>query len=81
MPFFNFIWTDEIIAHIAEHGVSQDDFEFVVRHPKTQDISHTSGLPTSFGYTRDGRYIMAVYEAIDAVTVLAVTAFEVPEEK
>jgi hypothetical protein len=32
MPYFEFLWTDEIIAHLKEHGVSQDDFERVVCH-------------------------------------------------
>ncbi len=28
MAVFDFLWTDDIIEHIEEHGVSQDDFEF-----------------------------------------------------
>jgi hypothetical protein len=31
------------------------------------------------GYTADGRYVMAVFEEIDEVTILPVTAYEVPE--
>jgi len=31
------------------------------------------------GYTADGRYVMAVYEELDEVTILPVTAYEVPE--
>ena len=27
MAFFNFLWTDEIVEHIAEHGLDQDDEE------------------------------------------------------
>ncbi len=33
MAYLDFLWTDEIVAQIAEHGVSQDDFEQVVCHP------------------------------------------------
>lgn len=32
MSYVHFIWTNEIVAHIAEHGISQDDFEHVVCH-------------------------------------------------
>jgi hypothetical protein len=81
VPYFNFIWTDEIIEHLAEHGVSQDDFENVVCHPAGKSVSHSSGLPVAWGHTRDGRYIMAVYERIDRSTILPVTAYQVPEPK
>jgi hypothetical protein len=33
MPWYHFLWTDEIVAHLAENGVSQDDFEHVVMNP------------------------------------------------
>ncbi len=33
MPYFEFFWTDEIIEHLAEHGVTPDDFERVVNRP------------------------------------------------
>ena len=81
MPYFNFIWTDEIIEHLAEHGISQDDFEHVVSRPERMGLSRSTGLPVSWGHTHDGRYIMAVYERIDRLTVLPVTAYEVPEPK
>ena len=41
--------------------------------------SRTSGLPIVFGFTLDGRYIMVVYEQIDAITVYPVTAYDVDE--
>jgi hypothetical protein len=63
------IWTKSIVAHIAEHGISQDDFEFVVQHPESKGLSRSTGLPVSWGHTQDGRYIMAVYELIDQITV------------
>jgi hypothetical protein len=79
VPYFHFVWTDELIRHIAGHGVSQDDFEHVVCHPDSKGLSRSTGLPISWGYTTDGRYIMAVYELLDRLTVLPVTAYEVPE--
>jgi uncharacterized DUF497 family protein len=81
MPFLNFFWTDEAIEHIAEHGVSQEDFEQVVCRPDTKGFSRSSRLPAAWGYTADDRYIMAVYEDLDNLTVRPVTAYEVPEPK
>ena len=79
MAFLDFQWTDESIEHIAEHGVSQDDFEQVVCYPDSKGFSRSSRLPAAWGYTEDGRYIMAVYQELDELTVLPVTAYEVPE--
>ena len=81
MPYYELLWTDEIIDHIAEHGVSQDDFEDVFRNPVSWGYSRSSGLPAVWGYTSDGRYLMAIYEELDSVTILPVTAYEVPEPR
>ena len=81
MPFLDFLWTDEAIEHVGEHGISQEDFEEVVCRPVGKGFSRSSRLPAAWGYTADGRYIMAVYEELDAQTVLPVTAYEVPEPK
>jgi hypothetical protein len=81
MAHIDFIWTDEIIAHLAEHGISQDDFEQVVCNPVSRGLSRSTGLPAVWGYTPDGRHIMAVYEQVDRLTVLPVTAYEVPEPR
>ena len=79
MPAFDFLWTDEIVEHLTEHGVSQDDFERVVCNPTSKGYSRSSKLPCAWGYTDDGRYVIAVYDELDAVTILPVTAYEVPE--
>ncbi len=81
MPYYEFLWTDEIVRHIAEHGVSQEDFEHVVCSPSSEGYSRSSGLPAAWGHTPDGRYIMAVYEELDEVTILPVTAYIVPEPR
>lgn len=78
---FEFLWTTENTAHIAEHGVSQADFEAVVLHSVNRGISRRSLLPVAWGYTTDGRYIMAVYEPVDEITVCPVTAYGVPEPR
>jgi hypothetical protein len=79
MAHLDFIWTDDAIEHIAEHGISQADFEHVVCRPESKGLSRATGLPVAWGHTKDRRYIMAVYEQIDRMTVLPVTAYEVPE--
>ena len=33
MPFYLFIWNDEIEEHIAEHGITPEEFEEVVCDP------------------------------------------------
>ena len=81
MPHFRFLWNDEIIQHLAEHGVSPEEFEQIVSHPSSKGWSRTTGLPVAWGYSRGGRYIMAVYEEMDALTLLPVTAYEVPEPR
>lgn len=77
--YFDFIWTDEIIQHLAEHDVTPEDFADVVCNPYRQDVSATSGRQCAFGYVSNGRYIIAIYEMLDDATVLPVTAYEVPE--
>ena len=78
MPYFEFQWTDEIVEHLTEHGIDPDDFEGVVCDPVTIGYSRTSGRSVAWGYTHDGRYIMAVYEQLNDLVILPVTAYEVP---
>jgi hypothetical protein len=79
MPYFEFVWTGDIVRHLAEHGISQDDFEHVVCNPLSRGYSRSSGLPAAWGHTTDGRYIIAVYEELDQAAILPVTAYEVRE--
>ena len=81
MPCYVFVWSDDIVRHLAEHGVSQDEFEHVVCNPISKGYSRSSELPVSWGYTADGRYMMAVYEELDHITILPVTAYEVREPR
>lgn len=69
MGWFDFLWTAERIEHLAEHGVSLEDFESVIVDPDAIGISRSSGRPMAYGYTSDGRYIACVYEMVDDVTV------------
>lgn len=77
MPSYDFVWADEIIAHLAEHGVSKEDFEEVVSHPSRLDISRSSGRPCCWGESSEGRRLFCVYEFLDDMTIIPVTAYEV----
>jgi hypothetical protein len=82
VPYFDIIWNPDSggnIQHIAEHDLTPEDVEGVLFDPVGRDRSRSSGLPIVFGFTSDGRYIMVVYEQIDASTVYPVTAFEVEQ--
>ena len=80
MPFYWFVWTDEIIEHLAQHGVTREEFAAVVCNPQWQGNSASSGRPMATGWTEEGRYLLCVYEFIDEVTILPVTAYEPDEE-
>lgn len=54
MPHYFFIWTAEIIEHLAEHDVSPDEFEEIVSHPDYQDVSRSTGNPLAIGTTEGG---------------------------
>jgi hypothetical protein len=69
------------VQHIAEHGVSPEEVEEVLyKHYDTAVASRSSGEPTTFGWTRTGKYLAVVVEEVleDPVTVRPVTAYEVP---
>jgi hypothetical protein len=77
MPYYTFVWNDEIIAHLAEHGVSPDDFEAAVSNPGRVSVSRSTGRPCCWGDLPDGRRLFCVYEFLDDLTILPVTAYEV----
>jgi uncharacterized DUF497 family protein len=77
MSYFRFHWTDEIVEHLAEHGVSPEEFEEVVSTPERRGKSRTTGRPCCWGETSDGRYLICVYEYVDELTLVPFTAYEV----
>ena len=83
MAYYEYLWTEDEggnVEHIAEHGVTPEDFEFVFENYENEAVSASSGLPARFGYTEDRRYLMVVFEWIEKnLVVLPVTAFETPE--
>jgi uncharacterized DUF497 family protein len=83
MPFDSVIWDldddpDGNVQHCADHGVTKEEVEEVLERATDIDISQSSGRPVVFGDTSEGRYLMVVYDEIDARTAYPVTAYEVP---
>ncbi len=79
MPFYFCQWNDDIIEYIAQHGISPEDFEYVVQHPQSVSKTDLTGREIAFGYTLTGDYIACVYEWIDKETLVPITAFPTPE--
>jgi uncharacterized DUF497 family protein len=79
-----FIWDDDDdpqgnVQHIAEHGLTIEDVEYVLENPTSEAVSKSTGRPCCFGCTPGGDFIIVVYERIDEQTVRTVTAYEVQE--
>ena len=80
MPYYDVLWNPEPggnIAHIAGYDLTPDDVEAVLFQPVGHDTSRSSGRPMAYGFTPDGRYIVVVYEEIDAYTLYPINAYEV----
>ncbi len=39
MPYYEFHWNEEVIEHLSENGISQDDFEHVVCNALSKGFS------------------------------------------
>lgn len=65
------------VQHIAEHGITKEEVEEVLKHPAGVESSRSSGRPIAFGQTSTGRLIAVVYEGIDEDTAYPITAYEV----
>jgi len=77
MPYFDlFLWDEDNEDHVAQHGVTKEEFEFVVLNAKQSQFSRSSGRPTVFGYTEAGRKLCCVYE-VEEGFCFPVTAYEV----
>jgi len=77
MPHYFIIWTDETIGYIAQHDVTPDEFEEVVRNPVDISSSESSGRPIAFGWTTSGRFLACIYEIVDDDVLIPWTAYEV----
>ncbi|MFV1968608.1 MAG: hypothetical protein ACC628_24570 [Pirellulaceae bacterium] len=79
MPYFFFVWDPEREEKLELHGVDMEDFETVVQNPAKVESSRSSDRYIAFGYSADDRWMACVYEMLDEVTVLPITAYY-PEE-
>jgi hypothetical protein len=83
MAVVHIIWDldddpDGNVQHIAEHDLTKAEVREVLLAPASRGVSQSSGAPTVFGWTSTGRYIMVVYEQVEADVVYPVTAYNVP---
>lgn len=71
------------VAHIAEHGLTPDEFESALFYETTTfDLSDFSGRPIAFGATGTGRFIAIVFEVLspdDPLIIRPITAYDVPK--
>jgi uncharacterized DUF497 family protein len=67
------------VEHVEEHDLTTDEVDEVLLNPDSTGFSQSSGRPCVFGYTPDGRYVIVIYEELNADTVIPVTAYEAPE--
>lgn len=81
MPHVLFVWNDELVDYIAQHGVTPEEFEEVVLNAKTIQHSRSSGRPMAFGPTSTGKYLACVFEYTGAGEdeVLPITAYEIDD--
>ena len=79
MPFYFFQWSEEAIQHLAEHGVTQDEFTEVVMEARVIQTSRSTGLPIVLGSTSTGKRLACVFEWLDKneTEILPVTAYEI----
>ena len=76
MPYYEFLWLDETTEHLAEHGVTPEEFEEVVGNPEEIGESRSSNRPCCWGDTANGRYLFCVFEKLDEMTILPITAYD-----
>ena len=69
---------DGNVRHIAEHGLAMEEVEEVLTGAVEVVASVSSGLPITFGWTSDGKYIAVVFEVVEEspLAVWPITAYE-----
>ena len=76
MPDFElFLWDEQNEEHVAQHGITKEEFEFVVLNGDRVVIARDSGRPMVFGLTEAGRSICCVFDFEDDFCI-PVTAFD-----
>jgi hypothetical protein len=75
MAWFDFFWYERNLEHLAEHGVTAEEFQHVVCHTRQRGFGHR-GSNMVQGYTAEGRFLCCHFRMIDQITVLPITAYE-----
>ena len=77
MPWFDFFWYGENLKHVGEHGVSREEFEeVVIAATETAIETSDSGSDMVRGETAAGRFLVCIFDQVDDVTIIPVTAYE-----
>lgn len=76
MAWLEYLWTPEAEKKLAEHGLTTDDFEHVMASNNRFVKSKTSDRLIRRGQTEAGDWIVCVYEEIDDITVMPITAYK-----
>jgi hypothetical protein len=82
MNWTHVIWDDTPggnVEHVEQHDLTSEDVNYVLENYESASVSRATGSPCVFGYTPDGRYVIVIYDQVDADTVRPRTAYEVPE--
>ncbi len=81
MPLFFIIWDDENETHIAEHGITAEEFREVLEAATNRAIvpNKVPGRLEVIGETDAGRLLKLVFEPIDGATIYPITAFDLGE--
>ena len=78
MAWFEYIWTQRAIDKLAQHGLTQDDFEFAFENCHREERSNSSDSMIRFGASTDGRRIAVVFEWAEVdMAVIPVTGYPV----
>jgi uncharacterized DUF497 family protein len=80
MPYYWFRWTDVAQTKVEDHGITVNEFEAVVSQPVSTATSRSTGRPIAFGFGDDGRMIACVYEQLNELEVIPITAYEVDDD-
>ena len=84
MSYLQILWDEDDnpegnVQHIAEHGLTIEDVEFVIENAESESVSRSSDRPCVFGTTPCGEHIIVIFEELKDDIIYPVTAYEVPE--
>lgn len=76
MPYREFFWTVRALQKIEDNGLTVADVEHAVLCSSgPAEVSRSSGRLTYSGPTISGETVFVVFEELDAVQIMVITAF------